>query len=73
MTTIPEHDHDISTSPDLGCPRCRLGMAAPELLAACKEMREAILEHGLLDVKKRFSLCVADAAMGSAIAKAEHD
>ena len=45
--------------------------AAPDLLAACKEMQAALTEHHLRDVKKRFSLCVADSAMNRAIAKAE--
>jgi hypothetical protein len=44
--------------------------AAPELLEACKEIQTIIRELRLLDVTKRFSLCVADAAMGKAIAKA---
>ena len=45
--------------------------AAPDLLAACEAMQKALYEHHLLDVKKHFSLCVADAAMGTAIARAK--
>jgi hypothetical protein len=51
----------------------RLNAAAPELLAACKLMKERLHKSGLkLNVRKHFSLLVADAALGSAIHKAEH-
>ena len=49
----------------------RLIAAAPELLEALKLLQTALTEHGLRDVKKRFSLCVADAAASEALAKAE--
>jgi len=45
--------------------------AAPDLLEACKLFQAALTEYRLRDVKKRFSLCLADAAAGKAIAKAE--
>ena len=45
--------------------------AAPDMLEALKLLREAIHALHLLDIKKRFSLCVADAAAGKAIFKAE--
>ena len=41
--------------------------AAPELLKACKLMQTALTEYQLRDVKKRYSLCIADAVMGKAI------
>jgi len=44
--------------------------AAPDLLVALKDLQEAVREHGLLNVKKRFSLCAADAQANTAIAKA---
>ena len=47
--------------------------AAPALLEACKDMQAALTEYHLRDVKKRYSLCVADAAVGRAIASAEHN
>jgi len=49
----------------------RLIAAAPALLEAVRLMQAAVREYRLLDVKKRFSLCVADAAACTAIAKAE--
>lgn len=49
----------------------RLIAAAPELLEACKLLQAALTEHNLRDIKKRFSLCVADSATSKAIAKAE--
>ncbi len=45
--------------------------AARAMLAALKAMREALTEHRLRDVKKRWSLCLADAAASKAIAAAE--
>ena len=45
--------------------------AAPDLLAALKDLQGAVREHGLLDIKKRFSLCNADAQACKAIHKAE--
>src|SRR5580704_13031129 len=51
--------------------RANLFAAAPDLLEALKLLQNAIHEARLLDVKKRFSLCNADAAAGKAIAKAE--
>ena len=49
----------------------RLVAAAPDLLTALQSLRKAVHDAHLLDVKKRFDLCVADAAAGTAIAKAE--
>lgn len=49
----------------------RLIAAAPELLEALKLLQGSLTEHHLRDVKKRFSLCVADAAASKAIARAE--
>jgi len=37
------------------------------LLAALKDLQKAVREHGLLDIKKRFSLCNADAQANKAI------
>jgi hypothetical protein len=48
----------------------RLIAAAPELLAALEGLRLQLREHIKLDVKKHFSLMVADAAAGTAMAKA---
>lgn len=46
--------------------------AAPELLAALKRLQSVVRdEYHLLDIKKRASLCLADAQAGTAIAKAE--
>jgi hypothetical protein len=49
----------------------QLVAAAPELLVALKELRAQLRAHVKLDVKKHYSLMVADAAAGTAIAKAE--
>lgn len=51
----------------------RLIAAAPDLLQACKLLQAALTEYNLRDVKKRYSLCVADAAASKAIAKAESE
>ena len=45
--------------------------AAPDLLEALKLLRDEIHALRLLDVKKHYSLCVADAAAGKAIHKTE--
>jgi len=50
----------------------RLIAAAPKLLAALEALQDAIREHGLLDIKKRFSLCTADAQANAAIILAEN-
>lgn len=49
----------------------RTAAAASAMLQALKGMQAALTEYGLRDVKKRFSLCVADAAASKAIAAAE--
>lgn len=49
----------------------RIARAAPKLLAALKSLQAALTEHGLRNVRKRFSLCIADAEASSAIAEAE--
>lgn len=49
----------------------KLISAAPALLEACKLLRAALTEYKLRDIKKRFSLCVADAEAGKAIVAAE--
>jgi hypothetical protein len=41
------------------------------LIEALKLLRAAVIEYRLLDVRKRYSLCVADAAAGSALAKVQ--
>ena len=70
----PMRSDVICTMPQTGKGRtanARLIAAAPELLAACKEMVKAIGTYrGLRDVKKRFDLCCADAAVNKAIFKA---
>jgi hypothetical protein len=45
--------------------------AAPELLEALKLLKSQIKEHIRFDVKKHYSLMVADAAADKAISKAE--
>lgn len=45
--------------------------AAPDLLEACELLQAALTEYHLRDVKKRFSLGVADAAASKAVAKAQ--
>jgi hypothetical protein len=47
--------------------RERLTKAAPDLLAALKKLQKVIRSYGLLDIKKRFSLCAADAQANTAI------
>lgn len=44
--------------------------AAPELLEALEGLREQLRAHVKLDVKRHYSLMVADAAAGTAIVKA---
>lgn len=48
----------------------RLIASAPDLLEAVIDLRKELREHIKLDVKKHYSLMVADAAAGTAIAKA---
>lgn len=48
----------------------RLIAAAPELLVALEGLRRELLAHVKLNVRKHYSLMVADAAAGTAIAKA---
>ena len=48
-----------------------LFLAAPDMYEAIKLLQAALTEHRLRDVKKRSSLCIADAAACAAIAKAE--
>jgi hypothetical protein len=43
-----------------------------ELLAALRELQKQLHAHIRLDVKKHYSLMVADAAASTAIAKAEN-
>lgn len=45
--------------------------AAPDMYEALKLLQSALTEYQLRDVKKRYSLCVADAAASNALAKAE--
>ena len=45
--------------------------SAPDMYEALKLLQAALTEYRLRDVKKRFSLCAADAAASKAIAKAE--
>lgn len=49
----------------------RVIAAAPEMLEALRLMQAALAQYQLLDVRKRFSLSIAHAAAGAAIAKAE--
>lgn len=58
--------HVVSTRAD-----ARTVAAAPEMLEALRLIQAALAEYRLLDVRKRFSLSVAHAAAGAAIAKAE--
>lgn len=48
-----------------------LELAAGNLLNALKDLQKAVREHNLLDIKKRFSLCAADAQANTAIIKAQ--
>jgi len=43
----------------------------PDLFEALKDLQKAVREHNLLDIKKRFSLCNADAQANKVIAEAE--
>ena len=45
--------------------------AAPDLLAALEHLRKELRAHIRLDVKKHYSLMVADAAAGTAVHKAK--
>lgn len=47
-----------------------LNAAAPDMLKALEGLQKAIRDAGLLDVKKQYSLCVADAVACTAIHKA---
>jgi len=70
------HIAAIVTSTDDGAEEranARLIAAAPELLEAVTLLQAALTEYHLRDVKKRYSLCVADAAASAAIAKATGD
>lgn len=46
--------------------------AAPDMREALRLMGRALTDHNLRDVKKRSSLCIADAAAGRAFDKAEN-
>ena len=68
MTTQPNHDTTTAEAEA----NARLIAAAPELLAALRNLKKELWAAGLkLHVRKHFSLLVADAAAGTAIAKAE--
>lgn len=47
------------------------GTVNTELLEALKGLQNKVREYRLLDVKKRYSLCVADAVAGTAIHNAQ--
>ena len=49
----------------------KLIAAAPDLLVALKDLQKAVREHGLLNIKKRFSLCAADAQANKTITQVE--
>ena len=57
---------------ELALANAHLIAAAPDLLEACKMLQSALTEYNLRDIKKRYSLCVADSAANQAIAKAEN-
>lgn len=56
-----------------GKANAQLIAAVPALLEALKNLQKVIREHGLLDIKKRFSLCNADAQANAAIALTEKE
>ncbi len=62
---------DIPVSNDNCRDNAHLIAAAPDMYEAIKLLQAALTEYRLQDIKKRYSLCVADAAASNAIAKAE--
>lgn len=64
------HINNVGVCADEVQANAKLIAAAPDLLAACQELQAALSEYHLFDVKKRFSLSVANATAGKAIAKA---
>ena len=61
----------IITIDDEARANARLIASAPELLETLKEVKKQIFAHYKMNVKKDFSLLLADAAAGKAIHKAE--
>ena len=77
MADDPEYgDVRIADIPDVASPdseemaNARLMASAPELAAALVELRKQLWAHFKPNVRKHFSLMVADAAAGTALHKA---
>ena len=73
MTVLFGDGIDLNDAIDDAYYTCTACNSHADLLAACKLIQAALTEYNLRDIKKRYSLCVADSAAGKAIAKAENN
>lgn len=68
---IAEVNHDMTLKDDEVNANANLLAAAPDMYEALKDLQMQVRAHFKLDVKKHYSLMVADVIANKALAKAE--